>query len=82
MNLEHAANLDKHRHFHTSLVGPAQMLRGLNNGEKNDILLAGREFFGQGYSPDLWCGPCIADMIKQVYNAYDKYLENATNNTI
>ena len=79
MTQQHIDNLDKHRHFHQSITGPAQTLKGLNNGEKNDILEAGKHFFGEGYSPDLWCQPCIADMIKQVYNAYDKYLQDATN---
>lgn len=73
------AILDELRPFHTSLVGPAQTLRGLNQHQKNNLVnIARQEFFGDKYSPDLWCPSCVGDMIKQVYGAYDKWLSEQT----
>ncbi len=75
MTEENKKALDDNRRFFISLTGPAQMLTGLNNNEKSAILKAAREeFFGAGYSPDLWCGPCIAEFIIRTYRAYDNWL--------
>ena len=75
MTPENKKILDELRPFHTSLAGPAQTLRGLNQHQKNDLLNVARaEFFGQGYSPDLWCPQCVADFIMNIYRAYDNWL--------
>lgn len=76
MTPENKSILDDLRHFHTSLSGPAQTLRGLNQHQKNDLVNAGKEFFGPKYSPDLWCPTCVGEMIMRVYGAYDKLLND------
>ena len=78
MKLENIIKLEKHYH-HWITLRDAQYLRGMNNHELNDVLeVAREEFFGPGYSPDLWCGSCLAEFIKSTYTQYDK-IKHATN---
>jgi hypothetical protein len=74
MRQESKVILDHHRHHYTTFVN-AQYMRGLNVHERNQILQVARdEFFGQNYSPDLFCGACIGEFILKVYMAYDEYI--------
>lgn len=78
MTPENVNILLKHLHHFESLE-KAQYMRGLNGHERNDILSVGRaEFFGAGYSPDLWCPPCVSEMVKNVYNQFAIYLKRET----
>jgi hypothetical protein len=68
--------LDATRHHYLTLVN-AGYLRGLNVHEKEGLIRVAREeFFGAGYSPDMFCPSCVAEMVKSVYRAYDNWLKN------
>lgn len=73
MKPENIATLEKHRHFHTTLIN-AFYIKGLNHMEKDDMLRIMREEFNPMASPDLWCPKCIADFVKDLYNRFDNYL--------
>lgn len=41
-----------------------------------------QEEFIPKYQPDLWCGTCIADMIRDLYQRYERWkLENPSKQT-
>jgi len=65
--------LEKHRHFHDTLI-KAFYVKGLNYQEKEDMLRVYREEWAPNANPDLWCGECIADFIKDLYKRFDAYL--------
>jgi len=75
MKAANILTLEKHRHFHDTLI-KAHYVKGLNYIEKEDMLRVYREEWAPNASPDLWCGECLADFIKDLYNRFDKYLEN------
>jgi hypothetical protein len=68
--------LDDNRHHHTTLI-KAQYLRHLNANEREGMQRVMREEFQPGYSADLWCPPCCAEMVRMLYRLYDDWL--ATN---
>lgn len=65
--------LDKHYH-HWQTLRDAQYLKGLNIHEREDIVRVLREEWYPGYTYDAWCGDCMASMVKEVYQRYDKWL--------
>lgn len=76
MTPHNRATLDRHRHHHFTLVN-AQYMKGLNVHEREDMLRVAREeFFGAGYSPDMFCPKCVADFVLVLYRAYDEWLVN------
>lgn len=65
--------LDEQRHHHTTLV-KAFYLRSLSaevRGRMQQILA---EEFQPGYVTDLWCSPCVTDMVMLLYRHYDNWL--------
>lgn len=75
MTEENQKILNDNRKFYISISGPSQTMMGFNAREKDDLLRVAREdFFGPGYSPDLYCGPCISEFIIRLYRAYDEWL--------
>jgi hypothetical protein len=45
------------------------------------IRVAREEFFGAGYSPDMFCPSCVAEMVRSVYVAYERFkAEDAVKN--
>lgn len=67
---------EDNRHHYLTLKN-AGYLRGLNQHEKNNLLKAAREeFYGDKYSPDMWCAPCLVDFINGIYRQYDEWVKN------
>lgn len=73
MKPENIVTLEKHRHHHDTLVR-AFYVKGLNSAEKEDMLRVMREEFAPMANPDMWCGECIAEFIKDLYGRFDRYL--------
>jgi hypothetical protein len=73
MNPLNKATLDKHYH-HWITLRDAQYMRGLNIHERADMVRVLREEFRPGYSYDEWCPTCIADMVRTLYQEYDKWV--------
>jgi hypothetical protein len=42
--------------------------------------IIGQEF-QPGYHTDLWCPPCVSDMVLKLYRHYDEWIEKQTNET-
>lgn len=78
MTPENVNILTKHLH-HLLTLEKAGYMKGLNQHEINDLIQVARvEFFGAGYNPDVWCPPCLAEMIKNIYNQFTQYLKRET----
>lgn len=73
MKPENRALLNQWRHHHETLT-KAFYMRGLNAHEREGMQRIMREEFQPGYSTDLWCPPCVSDMVKKLYRHYDEWL--------
>ena len=63
-------------HYETLLK--AQFITNLDYSIKNGLMEAAN-VFQPGYKTNLWCGPCVIELVKLVYTQYDKWLsENST----
>lgn len=65
--------LEDNRHHHETLV-KAFYLRSLSGETRSRMQDIIRKYWQPMYNTDLWCGPCIAEMIKLVYRLYDDWL--------
>ena len=70
--------LDDNREHHTTLEN-AGYLRGFSGeirGRMQEII---GKYWQPGYHTDLWCPPCVCDMLRKLYRHYDEWLkENKT----
>jgi hypothetical protein len=73
MKPENKAFLDANRH-HYETFKKAQYMRHLNAHEREGMQRVMREEFQPGYNSDLWCPPCVADMVVKLYERYDEWL--------
>jgi hypothetical protein len=73
MNPANKAVLDDYRRFHDTLT-KAGYLMGLSGSERSEMVRIIREEWMPGYATDLWCGPCVANMVLLCYRYYDDYL--------
>ena len=73
MKPENKAILDANRH-HYETATKAGYVKHFNAREKEDLLRVMQEEFQPGYHYDMWCGPCIFDFIKLIYQRYDAWL--------
>jgi hypothetical protein len=32
------------------------------------------KYWQSGYNTDLWCGPCVSDMVLKLYRHYDEWI--------
>jgi hypothetical protein len=51
-----------------------QIFNQLDYGVRDGFLKVIRDEFNPGYLANLWCSPCVVDMMRYVYTQYDKYL--------
>lgn len=65
--------LDDNRTHYDTLVN-AGYLRGLSGETRQRMQDIIREYFQPGYHTDLWCPPCVSDMLKKLYRHYDEWL--------
>lgn len=73
MKPENKKFLDDNRHHHDTLT-KAFYLKGLNGNEREGMVRVMREEFQPGYTVDLWCPTCAADMVIHLYRYYDNWL--------
>lgn len=73
MNPSNKVILDDYRRFHDTLT-KAGYLMGLSGRERSEMVRIIREEWMPGYATDLWCAPCVANMVLLCYRYYDEYL--------
>lgn len=73
MKPENQALLDANRH-HYDTITKAGYVKHLNAHERDGMVRVMREEFQPGYNTDLWCAPCVFDMVKLLYQRYDAWL--------
>lgn len=61
---------DNERHYLTVKDG---YVKGLNAAEREGMQRVMAEEFAPGYSTDLWCGPCVFEMVKLLYTRYEQW---------
>jgi hypothetical protein len=49
-------------------------MRGLSGETRQRMQDIIRSEWEPGYHTDLWCPPCISDMVKKLYRLYDEWL--------
>lgn len=60
-------------HWHT--LRDAQYLRHLDGNTRAEMQRILQEEFSPGYITDLWCSPCVATMVKLLYQRYEDWKE-------
>lgn len=73
MTPENKQFLDDNYH-HWVTLRDAFYLRGLSGETRTRMQQIMAQEFQPGYHTDLWCGPCVTDMVKRLYENYDKWL--------
>lgn len=74
MKPENKKFLDDNRH-HYETYQKAFYLRGLSAEVREGMQRVMREEFQPGYHTDLWCPPCLVEMLKTIYRHYDEWLK-------
>lgn len=72
MKPENKAYLEIHRPIWDSLR-QAEYLRFPSMSVPGELLRIMREEFRPGYTVDMWCGHCVAEMVRQVYTEFEKW---------
>jgi hypothetical protein len=67
--------LDANRH-HFIAWDQLQIVTQLDMHVRSRMLEVVREEFNVMYNANLWCSPCVCDMLKYAYTQYDKYLKD------
>lgn len=75
MKPENKQLLDQYRNYHTTLVKAGYMM-GLDGSTRSNMVRIITEEFQPGYATDLWCPPCVSDMVLLLYRHYDTWLAN------
>lgn len=66
--------LNDNRHHYDTLI-KAFYLRSLSAGVRSRMQQIIADEFQKGYSTDLWCGPCVTDMVLKLYKHYDEWIQ-------
>lgn len=70
--------LNDNRGHYDTLVN-AGYLRGLSGETRQRMQEIIGKYWQPGYHTDLWCGPCVSDMVRKLYRHYDEWLKNNSN---
>jgi len=70
---------DNRDHYDTLIK--ADYMRGLSAETRQRMQDIIRENWEPAYHTDLWCPPCISNMVKKLYGLYDEWLKQNENNT-
>lgn len=62
--------IEAHRHHYGTLIR-AEFLGNLDGSVLNRMLEIIKKHFAPAYLANLWCQPCVADMVKYLYTQYD-----------
>lgn len=74
MNQSSRNFLDTNR-GHYDLLIKAQVVKHLDAATRQGLLDVIRMEFDGGYNANLWCPECVTNMLRFVYEQYDKYLD-------
>jgi hypothetical protein len=66
--------LNDNRIHHETLT-KAFYMRSLSANVRERMQNIIRENWEPGYHTDLWCGPCVSEMVKKLYRHYDEWLD-------
>lgn len=72
--------LDDNRGHHDTLVN-AGYLRGLSGETRGRMQEIIGKYWQPGYHTDLFCPPCVCDMLNKLYRHYDEYLKENNETT-
>lgn len=73
MKPENKSFLEANRH-HWITLRDAQYCRHMDGNTREGMRRVMAEEFQPGYSADLWCPPCVVEMVKSLYRHYDDWL--------
>ncbi len=65
--------LEDNRDHYNTLIN-ADYMRGLSGETRSRMQSIIRQYWESTYHTDLWCPPCIAEMVKKLYKLYDEWL--------
>lgn len=60
---------------HWETLEKAGYLVHLSGRDRSNLVKAMNEEFQPGYTADLWCPTCVANMLRQVYRRYHQFVE-------
>lgn len=66
--------LNDNRQHHESLT-KAFYMRSLSGEVRSRMQSIIGRYWQPGYSTDLWCPPCVSDMVLKLYRNYDEWLK-------
>ena len=72
MKPENKKFLEDNRH-HWITLRDAKFCRHLDGNTRSGMMRVMSEEFRPGYTADLWCGTCVAEMVKQLYHEFEKW---------
>lgn len=72
MKPENKAFLEANRH-HWITLRDAFYVRHLDGNTRSEMQRIMGEEFRPGYTSDLWCPTCVADMVRAVYQEFEKW---------
>jgi hypothetical protein len=75
MKADNKKILDENYH-HWQTLRDAGYLKGLNVHEKNNLLKVMHEEFAPKYILDMWCGNCVANFVRDLFQRYDRIKES------
>lgn len=64
--------LDDNRTHYDTLIN-AFYMRGLSGETRTRMQQIIGKYWQPGYHTDLWCGPCVSEMVKKLYRHYDEW---------
>lgn len=70
---EHIDFLNNNRK-HWQVWESAQIFNQLDMSVRDGMLNIYREYWDGGYLANLWCSPCVVDLMKKLYTNYDKWV--------
>jgi hypothetical protein len=70
--------LEENRTHYDTLI-KAFYMRGLSGEVRSRMQSIIGTYWEPGYHTDLWCPPCVSDMVKKLYRHYDEWLKQNPN---
>jgi hypothetical protein len=74
MKPENKTFLDANEHYFITLRDAGYM-KGLDGNTRSGMARVITEEFQPGYATDMWCPPCVADMVRLLYRYYYEWKE-------
>lgn len=67
--------------YHYDTLMKAFYLRSLSADTRTRMQEIIGKYWQPGYHTDLWCGPCVSEMVKKVYGLYDEWIKQNNETT-